>query len=309
MERHSVERIFLKEISLRQFVPVLFATIALSLTSCVQSNSVKSPTTSEAVTLRISVQPTQNRAEQEQMIAPLDAHLEKVLGQPVEFLVAKDYKDSVDMLVDGRANAAYIGALSYFEALERGAKVRPLVAPIDQYTTRPWYRACIIVPANSPIKTLADLKGKKVAFVNRSSTSGYLKPVAALKQLGIDPDRDFAEVIFGGTHEKTEALLGKQADAIATNIASYKHWKEEGKSTVQAAKVIWQSEPLFHAPVLVSEQISPALIEKLKEAFLTTPEGIQDLMGAKTVGYTLVDAEDYKKIRELRHQLNQAMEP
>mgnify|MGYP002777001902 CR=1 FL=1 len=298
-----------RKIFVSQVVPVLSAAIAINLTSCIQSPSVKSPLILETIPLRISVQPTQDRAEQERMIAPLDAHLEKVLGQPVEFLIGKDYKDSIDMLIDGRANAAYIGAASYLEALERGAKVKPLVAPIDQYTTRPWYRSCIIVPANSSIRTLADLRGKRVAFVNRFSTSGYLKPIAALRKLGIIPDRDFAEVLFGGTHEKTKILLGKQADAIATNIASYTHWKEESKPTIQGAKIIWQSEPVFHSPVLVSEQVPPAVIDKLKEAFLTTPEGIHDLMGAKTVGFTLVDAEDYEKIRELRDQLDQSMEP
>jgi phosphonate transport system substrate-binding protein len=45
-------------------------------------------------------------------------------------------------------------------------------------------------------------------------------------------------------------------------------------------------------------------LEKLKEAFLTTPAGIEDLMGAKSAGYTLVEAEDYESIGELRRQLN-----
>jgi phosphonate transport system substrate-binding protein len=259
----------------------------------------------ESVALRISVQPTYSKAAQEQIIAPLDAHLEEVLGQKVDFLIAKDYKDSVDMLTDGRANAAYFGVVSYLEALERGVKVQPLVAPIDKYTIRPWYRSCIVVKANSPIKTLADLKSKRVAFVNRFSTSGYFMPLMALKQLQIDPDRDFTKVLFGGTHEQTQALLTKnEVDAIATNLASYNKWKQQGKLTSQNSRLLWQSQPVPHAPVVVSQHLPAELIEKLKEAFLTTPPGIQDLMGTETAGYTLVDDEDYEFFRQLRLKQN-----
>ncbi|WP_238178446.1 phosphate/phosphite/phosphonate ABC transporter substrate-binding protein [Calothrix sp. 336/3] len=275
------------------------------LPGCTQSQNpkVQAPTpVSEQAVLRISVQPTQNKADQEKMITPLDAHLEKVLGQQVDFIIAKDYKDAVDMLVDGRANAFYGGVVSYFEALERGAKMIPLVAPIDADTVRPWYRSCFVVAANSPIKTLNDLKGKRVGFVSRSSTSGYLIPVAALKEEGIDPERNFAQVVFGGTHAETEALLTtNRVDAIATNLATYNQWQKEGKA--ENVRIVWQSVPVPHAPVMVSSDIPPELLEKLTEAFLTTPAGVKDLMGAKSVGYTLVEAEDYKSIGELRRQL------
>ncbi len=270
------------------------------------SNSSTPPPSGQAV-LRISVLPTQNKAEQEKMIAPLDAHMEKVLGQPVEFLIAESYKDNVDMLVDGRANAAYTGAVSYFEALEQGAKVEPIAAPIDKFTNRPWYRACILVPANSPIHTLADLKGKRVAFVSPSSTSGYLMPLAALKQLDIDPEQDFAQVLFGGTHAETEALLeDRQVDAIATNIPSYQKRQTLGKLTPQNTRVLWESAPVPHSPFLISSDLPPDLIEKLKEAFLTVPPDLRDIVGTQAIGYTLVVASDYEPIQQLRIQLNLA---
>ncbi|KST66184.1 phosphate/phosphite/phosphonate ABC transporter substrate-binding protein [Mastigocoleus testarum] len=256
-------------------------------------------------TLRIS--PTQSRVEQERMIKPLKRHLEKVLRQKVEFLIASSYKDNVDMLVDGRANAAYTGAVSYLEALERGANVKPIVAPIDKFTNRPWYRSCIIVRANSRIKTLQDLKGgKRVAFVSPSSTSGYLMPSAALKELEIYPRRDFTRVIFGGTHAKTEALLENGVvDAIATNIPSYMKRQNLGKLTPENSRVLWQSSPVPHSPLLVSRSLPPELIESIKEAFLTIPNGIEDIVETQAAGYTLVIDSDYEPIKQMRVRLQQ----
>lgn len=280
--------------------------IPIWLTACSASppkSTQKSHIFSQETVLRVSVQPTQDRVEQEQMITPLDAHLEQVLGQKVDFIIAKNYQESVDMVVDGRANAMYGGVVSYFDALERGAKVKPLVAPIDVDTVRPWHRSCLLVAADSSIKTLQDLKGKRVAFVDRSSTSGYLVPLAALKQKGIDPERHFSQVVFAGTHGETQKLLAtNQVDAIATNLATYNQQKEEGKG--KNLRIIWESEPIPHAPILISSDLPPELIKKLKQAFLTTPAGLKDLMGAKSAGYTSVEDEDYESIGELRRQLN-----
>jgi phosphonate transport system substrate-binding protein len=287
--------------------PLLLKTVLLGLTSALlpgctqpQNSIIQVPTPPfKPVAIRISVLPTQNKAEQEKMIIPLDAHLEKVLGQQVDFLIADSYKDNVDMVVDGRANAAYTGAVSYLEILERGVKVEPIAAPIDKFTHRPWYRACIIVPANSSIRTLADLKGKRVAFVSRSSTSGYLMPLAALKQLGI------AKVVFGGTHAKTEAMLEEgKIDAIATNIPSYNKQQALGQLTSQNSRVLWESAPVPHSPFLVSSELPPKMIEKLKEAFLTVPPDLQDIVGTHAQGYTLVEASDYEPIQKLRIQLH-----
>ena len=185
--------------------------------------------------LRIGVLPAQSLEEQQRMIQPLKEYLEETLETKVNFRVASDYKRIVEWLVDGEIDMAYVAGVSYLEALEAGAEIQPLVAPIDKYTGRPWYRVAIVVKADSNIKTLHQLRNKRFAFVNKSSTSGYLMPFSALNKLGLNPEKEFEKVIYPGTHTKTlEALKNGDIDAAATNIPYYHKQQTMGKPIIDA---------------------------------------------------------------------------
>ncbi|MGJ5630200.1 substrate-binding domain-containing protein [Nostoc sp. CALU 1950] len=286
--------------------------------------------------LKIGVLPTQSRTEQERMIKPLKEYLEQSLGRrvdtesqskiiggqgrhkkpeiqkvqdaiasSVDFQIAKDYQQIIDWLLQDKLDMAYLGPMSYLEAVDRGAKVEPLVAPIDKHTGQPWYRACIIVKQDSRIKTLKDLKGKRIAFVDKLSTSGYLMPLATFKKLGIDDNRNFAQVLYAGSHSNSMAALEDGiVDAAATNISSYLKRQKNGKLTPQNSRILWESAPIPNSPIVVSKKLSPELIKRLKQAFISSPEGLQDIIGTESAGYTLVTPSDYTPIEQLRKYLN-----
>ncbi|BAZ50567.1 phosphonate ABC transporter, periplasmic phosphonate-binding protein [Nostoc sp. NIES-4103] len=292
-------------------------------------------------TLKVGVLPVQSRTEQERMIKSLKEYLEESFKRKVDtesqantlegqgrrerqgtqgtqkiqkvqsmsaisfdFQIAKDYKEIIDLLVKDKLDMAYLGPLGYVEAVERGAKVEPLVTAIDKYTRQPWYRSCILVKQDSPIKTLKDLKGKRIAFVDTSSTSGYLMPLATFHKLGIDPQRDFAQVIYAGSHNKSmDALQNGIVDAAITNIPSYLKYQKSGKLTHQSWKVLWESPPITNSPIVVSKKLPPELIQQLKQTFINSPDGIEDITGIESAGYTLVNPSDYASIQQLHKDL------
>ncbi|PHJ55827.1 phosphonate ABC transporter substrate-binding protein [Nostoc linckia z18] len=286
--------------------------------------------------LKIGLVPTENPIEQERMMKALKEYLEQSVGGGLEiasqsktigrqttqnteeienrqnaiaisldFQIGKSYQQIIDLLVQGKLDMAYLGPLSYVEAVDRGAKIEPLVAAIDKHTGQPWYRACIIVKQDSPIKTLKDLKGKRIALVDKLSTSGYLMPLAIFKKLGIDYQHDFAKVLYTGSHSKSLAALEDGiVDAAATNISSYFKEQKIGKLTRENSRVVWQSTPILNFPIVVSKKLPPDLIQKLKQALISSPEGLEDILGIESAGYTLVTSSDYASIEQLRKELN-----
>ena len=256
--------------------------------------------------LKIGVLPNHSRAEQEGMTKALESYLEETLGLEVDFLIASEYQNVIDWLVENQVDMAYLEATSYLEALERGAKIQPLVAAIDKYTGRPWYQAAIIVKTDSSIKSLSDLKGKKIAFVDQFSTSGYLIPAIAFKQLRILPKYDFAQTIYAGTHSKTLRALQKgEVDAAATNVPFYRKLQKLGKLAPQEFRAIWKSDSISQLPIVISQKLPEKLVKKLKQAFLQAPDGIdEEIMGIQSTGYTLIVDGDYTRLRKLRKKMN-----
>lgn len=259
---------------------------------------------SELATLNMAVIPWQVSAEQEKQLQPLADYLTKTLGRPVKFQITKDYDTSVNLLVEGKVELAYLGAFSYIKARLANPQVQPIVAPIEKTTGRPWYTSIIVVNSDSSIKSLKDLKGKRFAFVSKSSTSGYLVPMAQFNDIGIEPDRDFGKVTYAGSHDKVkEELIAGKVDAIADDKRSYLAQQKAGKLDSSKYNIIWESQPIPNAPIVASSKLPPQLIADLKKAFIKAPDGLLDPSGSESAGYTLAQDEDYTPMRKLQERL------
>src|SRR5690606_24469186 len=125
-------------------------------------------------------------------------------GLEVQFTPVTDYAAVVEGLANGKIDMAWLGGFTYVQARMRtnGGAV-----PIVQRAEDEKFTSKFIVPAASPLKSVAELKGKTFAFGAPSSTSGHLMPRYFLLQAGINPDRDFKAVAYSGAHDATVAFV------------------------------------------------------------------------------------------------------
>lgn len=93
--------------------------------------------------------------------------------------------------------------------------VVPLLTSVRQGVDA--YHGLLFVAEDSPIRSWSDLIGKRVAWVARTSASGYLVPRLALKRRGLDVSSMFSSEVFLNSHGAVSwAVHDGSADVAAT---------------------------------------------------------------------------------------------
>lgn len=155
-------------------------------------------------------------------------------------------------------------------------------------------QSILIVRPDSPIKTVAQLKGKRFAFGYPDSTSTYLMPLLVLSKNQIKPT-DLARADFVGSQQEKiiEAVLAGTHDAGA--IAESVWETHKGR-----LRMLEKSEPFPGPPVIAQKGTPDAVIAKLRAHMMAfkpaTPEERRQRFGR---GVTIVSDSDYNKIRFL----------
>lgn len=194
--------------------------------------------------------------------------LEKNLGMKVQGFVAADYNGVIEAMRANHVEVAYLGPFSYV----LGATVAPIEAFATAETSksgRTFYHSQIIARKDSGIKEVSDLKGKTLAFVDPSSTSGHLFPKAGLIKLGIDPEKFFGRVLFTGSHDSNAlAVANKRVDAATIADRIFDAAVQKNLVKREDIQVVWSSDPIPESPTVWRKNLPPELKEKIRTAFL-----------------------------------------
>jgi phosphonate transport system substrate-binding protein len=197
-------------------------------------------------------------------------HLEKVTGKRVVFFPVQSNAAQYEAMRSGRLHVAGVNAGGNPTAVNCAGFVPfAMMAAKDNSFG---YEMEIIVPADSPAKTPADLKGKKMAFTAPTSNSGYKAPVAILEaDFKLVAKRDY-EPVFSGKHDNSIlGVVNKDYDSAAVANSVLKRMLD--RKTYDPAKIrsIYKSETFPTTGYGHAHNLDPQLVEKIKQAFFTFP--------------------------------------
>lgn len=227
-----------------------------------------------------------------ELYVPIIEGVVKQIGYKARTIIASDYSDLARCLLDSIADIGWFSPLAYVNAREQGGVV-PLVTPVVNGT--PSYEGYIIVHKRSGISSLTELRGKKVAFVDPKSASGYAFPRYLLKKAGIDLERNL-EALFLGTHDKViNAVLSQTVDAGATYSEAWEMARQRGVPVDAELRIVAKTEPIPKDVIAARAGLPPEVIELLKQSFINlknTPAGKELLSKSPIEDFIL--AEDAK---------------
>lgn len=226
----------------------------------------------EKTVITIGLNPSE-RSENTQKNADLLADLiSRRIDMPVKMFVAQDYSGLVEALRARRVDFAFLAPVSYVYA-ERIADARVLLKA--QRHGSPYYFGCIVVRADSPYRTIGDLRGKQIAWVDPSSSSGHIFPKAALIEKGIDPETFFARQTFAGGHDAVLlAVINGRIDAGAT-FANDTAGESGSWTQLEEGALAGRVRPVFFSQPIPADNLStsrrmmeeyPDLVEKVTGA-------------------------------------------
>jgi phosphonate transport system substrate-binding protein len=266
--------------------------VALALTLLPRHGFAEEP-------LRVSAIPDESPTELLRKFEPLGKYLEQRIGRPVKFTPVTDYAATVEGLAAGKLDLVWYGGFTFVQARKRTGNAIPLVQREEDAR----FHSKFIVPAASKAQSLKDLKGVSFAFGSVSSTSGHLMPRYFLLQNGIDPDKDLGKVAYSGAHDVTAKWVeAGKVDAGALNESIWQRLLDEKKIDPSKVRVLWTTPDFYDYNWTVRGDLDPALVEKLRAAFLALdpadPEQRKVLDLQRTKKFIPTAPENYRAIEQ-----------
>ncbi len=274
----------------------------------------KSEPENEVQELNVQFVPTNNDGSMEAKARPFAEYLTEKLGRPVNVTLATDYSTIVEAMASGQVDIGIMPPAAYVQARDQGAAKAILTSQLgayDQETGLPkegelsgTFKGEVLVRADSGLETLEDLKGKRIATLSPNSASGYIYPVAEMKNLGIDPTKDCTLTTVNDIPSEMTAVLNGQQDACfvfegARNVFQGVFPEEDLFETLN---VLYLTEgDIPNDAIAVQPDMDEELVAQVKDVFLNmkNDEAGSDAMSLWShLGYEEVDESVYDTVKD-----------
>jgi phosphonate transport system substrate-binding protein len=303
---------------MRRWIPGFALSCAVAVAGCGQHPSATASPNwrAEMKQVRFAVRGSESDPTMATQWSVYRDYLSKAIGLPVKLYESSDYNGAIQALSSGQVDMAQLAGGGYANVdAQVGVKVAPILT-VRQAEGSMGYYSALLVKKDSPVHSLADMKGRSLGYVDFNSTSGYLYPRAMMRQQGVEPDTFFGKTSFAGGHtQAVMALENGQFDAaiIEEGGGDPAHGFTTGPQYTMARRglvdptafrSVWVVGPIPNAAIVTRTDRPQAFIDIVRGAMAALPYDRPDLwrgIGQPDGGaFAAIDRSFYAEVIRLR---------
>jgi phosphonate transport system substrate-binding protein len=234
------------------------------------------------------------------------------LGFDFDFVLYSNYERQVEAHLAGHFDVAWNSPLAWLQTVAIAERLGRRAEAIAMRDTDCDLTSVIVVREGSEIRTLADLKGRRVGVGAGDSPQATLIPLSHLAGAGLEPGRDFEVVRFdvllgkhgdhvGGERDAALALMRGEVDAACMIDGNHLLFSREGTLPANASRIIAQTTAYDHCNFTILDDARSATIGRFRELLLGMSyddpavrplldlEGLKTWVSGRTHGYAPLD--------------------
>lgn len=268
------------------------ALLTVALTGCSGSSSAAggaTETPKDPTSLVLALVPSQDQSGLVDTAKPLTDYLTKELGIEVTGVVSKDYQAAVEAMGAGQAQIGFLPSLQLWQAGDKyGAKTvlqternGNITYPAQFMTNNP-DKYCTDKPVErdgklfcngadalkgpAGLSSITKIKDAKVSVLGPGSPAGYIYPIVALKDAGLNPDKDIQKVPVTANDASVLAVYNGDAEVGFSFWDARDIVKKDKADVGQKVVVFALTNEIPNDGVAVSKDLSAGLQDKITKA-------------------------------------------
>jgi phosphonate transport system substrate-binding protein len=206
------------------------------------------------------------------------------LDRQIKLVQRKTYGEINQLISAGQIDLAFICSGPYANGRKKFG-FEALAMPRVRGTHL--YQSYLIVNQDSPIQTLADLRGKIFAFTDSESNTGKLVPTYWLALEKEKPEDFFGKIIYTYSHDNSIMAVARSlVDGAAVNGQVWQYYHHRDPAFTAKTRVIRKSEPFGNPPVVASSRLPNQMKERMRDLLYHMH---QDPKGKKILNKLMID--------------------
>ncbi len=200
-------------------------------------------------------------------------------GLAFDYILYSNYERQVEAHLAGHFHIAWNSPLAWVRAARLARSAGRRAEAVAMRDTDQNLTSVIVVRADSPIKSIVDLKGKRVGVGAIDSPQATLLPLSHLRANGAAPGADFEakrhDLLsgkhgdhIGGEREAARALIAGAVDAACMIDSNHLLFINEGVLPPGATRVLAQTPPYDHCNFTALDDAPSELVSRFRELLL-----------------------------------------